>query len=208
MEAEELKKKKRPLLVNKTLIHDVKRDVDTGMFFSNLVMYFIILTAGVVLFPHGVHQIDTVEQAAGALKPVARKLAYYLFAAGVIGTGLLTIPVLCGSLSYIYSETFGWKGDLDKPLRKAKAFYAVVAVSLIVGLLINYIGISPIDALLYTAILYGITAPIMIVVVIRIGNNKKVMREFVNTRASNIKGWITFTIMTAAALFLLYTWLA
>jgi Mn2+/Fe2+ NRAMP family transporter len=178
------------------------------MFFSNLVMYFIILTAGVVLFPHGVHKIDKVEQAATALKPVAGQLAYYLFAAGVIGTGLLTIPVLCGSLSYIYSETFGWRGDLDKPLRQAKAFYGVITISLLLGLAINYIGISPIDALLYTAILYGITAPVMIAVVIRIANNKKVMKEFINTRRSNIMGWVTFSVMTIAALFLIYNWIS
>ncbi len=204
MEVEELKKGGRVVMVNKTLMKEVRKDVDVGMLFSNLVMYFTILTTATVLFQNGIHKIETVEQAAEALKPLAGDFAYYLFAFGVIGTGLLTIPVLSGSLSYIFSEAFGWKGGLDKSFRKAKPFYAVITISLLLGLAINYLGISPINALLYTAILYGITAPVMIAVILHIGNNKKIMKKFVNTRTSNVLGWVTFAIMGIAALFLLY----
>ena len=204
MEAEGARKKNSGTMIDKQLMNDVKKDVNTGMLFSNIVMYFIILTTGTVLFNNGIHKIDTVEQAANALKPVAGKLAYYLFALGVIGTGLLTIPVLCGSLSYIYSDSFGWKGNLDKPLKNAKSFYAVIIISLLLGLAINYLGISPIKALVYTAILYGITAPVLIALVIHIANNKVIMKKNVNTLKANILGWIAFGIMSVAALFLLY----
>ena len=205
MEVEELEQMPGKVIVNKRLLNDVKNDVNAGMFSSNLVMYFIILTTATVLFQNGIHKIDTVEQAAKALEPIAGKFAYYLFTIGVIGTGLLTIPVLSGSLSYIYSEAFGWKGSLNKKFGQAKSFYVVMIISLLLGLALNYLGISPIKALLYTAILYGITAPVMIAVVIHIANNPAIMKKFVNKRRSNIMGWITFALMTTAALFLLYT---
>lgn len=204
MEVEELKKNGGKIMVNKKLLGDVKQDVDTGMLFSNLVMYFIILTTASVLFQNGIHKIDTVEQAAQALKPLAGNFAYYLFAIGVVGTGLLTIPVLAGSLSYVFSEAFGWKGSLNKKFNQAKSFYLVIIVSLLLGLAINYLGISPIKALLYTAILYGITAPVMIGVILHIANNKTIMKTFVNKRRSNLLGWITLVLMSAAAIFLLY----
>ena len=175
------------------------------MLFSNLVMYFIILTAAIVLSQNGIHKIDTVEQAAQALKPIAGDFAYYLFAIGVIGTGLLTIPVLAGSLSYMFSEAFGWKGTLDKKFHQAKPFYAVIIAALILGFMINYLGFSPIKALLYTAILYGITAPVMIAIIMHIGNNKSIMEKFTNSARSNFLGWLTFSIMSLAALFLLYS---
>ena len=173
MEVEEMKHKKTQLVVNKRVMHDMKQDVDFGMLFSNLVMFFIILTAGTVLFNGGIHHIDTVEEAAKALKPLAGNSAYLLFAIGVIGTGLIAIPVLSGSLSYIITETFGWKQGLDKKFHEAKAFYIIIAISLILGLLLNYVGISPINALIYSAILYGLTAPVLIAIILHISNNKK-----------------------------------
>jgi NRAMP (natural resistance-associated macrophage protein)-like metal ion transporter len=204
MEVEEVKHKKRSLVVNKTIMRDMKEDVDVGMLFSNLVMFFIILTAGTVLFNGGIHQIDTVEQAAQALKPLAGNSAYLLFAIGVIGTGLLAIPVLSGSLSYIITETFGWKGGLDKKFHGAKAFYIIIAISLILGLSMNYIGISPIKALIYSAILYGLTAPVLIAIIIHIANNKKVMGKYTNGKTSNILGLVTLALMTFAAVILVY----
>ena len=149
MEVEE-KKHKKILVVNKRLISEMKKDVDFGMLFSNLTMFFIILTTGSVLFNGGIHQIETVEQAAQALKPLAGNAAYLLFAVGVIGTGFLAIPVLSGSLSYIITETFGWKGGLDKKFYQAKGFYMIISISLILGLSMNYIGVSPIKALIYS----------------------------------------------------------
>ena len=186
----------------------MKADVDFGMLFSNLVMFFIILTTGTVLFNGGIHQIDTVEQAARALKPLAGNFAYVLFAVGVIGTGFLAIPVLSGSLSYIITETFGWQQGLDKKFYEAKAFYIVIAISLISGLLMNEIGISPVKALIYSAILYGLTAPVLIAIIMHIANNKKVMGEYTNGRLSNIFGFATLLLMTTAAVAMIYLQLA
>ena len=204
VEVEEMKHKKNHLLVNKKLIHEMKQDVDFGMTFSGLVMYFIILTTGTVLFKGGIHQIDTVEQAALALKPLAGNMAYLLFAIGVIGTGLIAIPVLSGSLSYIFSETFGWEEGLDKKFHEAKGFYIIIAISLLLGLSLNYIGISPIKALIYTAILYGITAPVLIGIILHISNNKKIMGANTNDRITNILGMAALIIMTSATVALLY----
>jgi len=205
MAGEDMNHKKKHLIVDKRLIHSMNVDVYFGMFFSNLVMFFIILTTGTVLFNGGIHQIDTVEQAAQALEPLAGKGAYILFAVGVIGTGFLAIPVLSGSLSYIVSEVFGWEEGLDKKFHEAKPFYLVVAVSLILGLLINHVGISPIKALIYTATLYGITSPVIIAIVLHISNNKKIMGDHTNGPWSNILGITTFALMTISVLFLLYT---
>jgi NRAMP (natural resistance-associated macrophage protein)-like metal ion transporter len=204
MEVEEMKHKKNHLLVNKKVISEMKQDVDFGMSFSGLVMFFIILTTGTVLYQSGVRQIDTVEQAAQALKPLAGNFAYLLFAIGVIGTGLLAIPVLSGSLSYIITETFGWEQGLDKKFHEAKAFYIVIAISLVLGLSLNYIGISPIKALIYTAILYGITAPVLIAIILHVSNNKQVMGNFTNSKMSNILGLFALFVMTLAAVVLLY----
>jgi len=204
MEVEELKHKRKQLIVNKKMISEMKKDVDVGMFFSNVVMFFIILTTGTVLFNGNIHQINTVEEAAQALRPLAGEGAYILFAIGVIGTGFLAIPVLSGSLSYIFCETFGWKEGLDHKFNEAKPFYLIIAASLLIGLSLNYIGISPIKALIYSAILYGLTAPILIAIILHISNNKKVMKEFTNGKLSNILGWVTLMVMTACAAALVY----
>ncbi|MBK8485488.1 MAG: divalent metal cation transporter [Saprospiraceae bacterium] len=204
MEVEESKHRKHHLIVNKKIIHDINQDVDFGMSFSGIVMFFIILTTGTVLFNSGIHQIDTVEQAAMALKPLAGDAAYLLFAIGIIGTGLIAIPVLSGSLSYIITETFGWEQGLDKKFHEARAFYIIIAISLLLGLSLNYIGISPIKALIYSAILYGLTAPVLIAIILHISNNKKVMGKFTNGKIANILGFITMIIMTIAAGLLIY----
>ena len=208
MEVEKMKHRKKQLVINKRIMDAMKKDVDFGMMFSNIVMFFIILTAGTILFKGGIHQIDTVEQAAMALKPLAGNSAYLLFAVGVIGTGLLAIPVLCGSISYIITETFGWEQGLDKKFNEARAFYIIIALSLILGLLLNYIGISPIKALLYAAILYGLTAPVLIAIILHISNNKKIMGDYTNGKTSNILGFTALILMTVAAVILIYLQLA
>ncbi|MES2446357.1 MAG: Nramp family divalent metal transporter [Bacteroidota bacterium] len=228
MEAEDVKDVKRQIMVNKRLVtlngekksseEKKKRenrmmgllikkmglDVNLGMLLSNLIMFFTILATGTALYSQGIRQIDTVEQAAKALEPVAGKASYLLFALGVIGTGFLAIPVLSGSLSYIISETFGWKGSLDKKFNQAKPFYGVIIVSVTIGLLMNYIGISPVDALLYTAILYGLTSPVIIAILLHIANNKKIMGDYTNGRWSNILGVAAFLLMAVSAVFLIY----
>jgi NRAMP (natural resistance-associated macrophage protein)-like metal ion transporter len=203
IEVEEMNHR-RALMINKKIIHDMEQSVDFGMTFSGFVMYFIILTTGTVLYSAGMHQINTVEEAAMALKPLAGDLAYVLFAIGVIGTGLIAIPVLSGSLSYMFTETFGWKQGLDKKFHEAKGFYVIIAISLILGLSLNYVGISPIDALIYTAVLYGITAPVLIGIILHISNNREIMGEYVNSRISNVLGFAALIIMTLAAGALLY----
>ena len=129
---------------------------------------------------------------------------YLLFAIGIIGTGLIAIPVLSGSLSYIITETFGWEQGLDKKFHEAKAFYVIIAISLLLGLSLNYIGISPVQALIYTAILYGLTAPVLIAIILHISNNKKVMGKFTNSKTTNILGFSALIIMTFAAVTLVY----
>ena len=208
MEVEELQEKQKNqatvLVSSRRMYKDMRTDVNAGMFFSNIVMFFIILTTGAVLATGGVHKIDTVEQAAQALRPLAGDMAYYLFALGVIGTGLLAIPVLSGALSYIFSETFNLEMGLDKKFSDAKWFYVIIGISLIAGLSMNYLGISPVKALLYSAILYGLTAPVIIAMILHICNNKKIMGEHVNGKRANILGIATFILMTVAAVALLY----
>ena len=131
-------------------------------------------------------------------------MAYLLFAIGVIATGLIAIPVLSGSLSYIFTETFGWEQGLDKKFHEAKGFYVIISISLIVGLCLNYVGISPIDALIYTAILYGVTAPILIGIILHISNNKAIMGRHTNSRSTNILGIAALLIMLASALAYFY----
>ena len=204
MEAEDIKHRKKTIVVDKQVMNDMKQDVNVGMFLSNVVMFFIILTAATVLFKAGIHKIETVDQAAKALQPLVGKFAYLIFAIGVLGTGLLGIPVLAGSQAYMLAETFGWKAGLDKRFPQAKPFYISIIVSLMVGLSLNFIGISAIQALVYTAILYGLTAPVLIAVIMHIGNNKEIMGKNTNSKLSNILGGITLLLMTSAAVALLY----
>jgi NRAMP (natural resistance-associated macrophage protein)-like metal ion transporter len=204
MEAEEIGHNDKEVFVNKRILRDMTADVNIGMFASNLVMLFIILTTGVVLYNSGIRDVNTVEQAAKALEPLAGRFSYIFFALGVIGTGFLAIPVLTGSLSYMLAESFGWKEGLDKKFQEAPAFYIVIIFALLMGLLINVLGISPMKALIYTAILYGVTSPVMIAVVLHIGNNKKIMNNFTNSFLSNVLGMITFIVMTLAAVALIY----
>jgi hypothetical protein len=203
VEVEEMSVHKK-IIVNKRIIQEMEQDVDFGIGFSGFVMYFIILTTGTVLYKSGIHQIDTVEQAASALKPLAGDMAYWLFAIGILGTGLIAIPVLSGSLSYIFTETFGWEQGLNKKFHEAKGFYSIIALSLLVGLSLNYIGISPINGLIYTAILYGMTAPVLIAIILHISNNKEIMGENTNSTLSNVLGFAALVIMTLAAVALLY----
>ena len=196
--------RRKRIFVDKRTLDNMRSDVNMGMFFSNLVMFFVILTAGSVLYSAKMTQIDTVEQAARALKPLAGRLSYVLFALGVIGTGFLAIPVLAGSLSYMLAETFQFSMGLDKRFSEAKRFYGVIIVSLVAGLCMQFFGLSPVKSLLYTAILYGLTSPVLIAMILHIGNNKKIMGMHTNTPLSNFLGWMTLVLMTAAAVGLIW----
>lgn len=206
MEAEDQQHQtgRKKIFVNKRMLDEMRGDVNTGMFFSNLVMFFVILTAGSVLFAANIRQIDTVEQAAKALKPLTGNLSYALFTIGVIGTGFLAIPVLAGSVSYMLAETMQFSMGLDKKFNEARRFYGVIIVSLIAGLCMQLFGLSAVKALIYTAILYGLTSPVLIAMILHIGNNKKIMGEHTNTRLSNILGFVTLILMTAAAVGLIW----
>jgi Mn2+/Fe2+ NRAMP family transporter len=204
MEAEDMAHSKKKIMVDKSVLSSMKTDVNTGMFLSNVVMFFIILTAGSVLYNSGIRQIDTVDQAAKALQPLTGKLTSVIFTIGIIATGLLAIPVLAGSQSYMLAETFGWEAGLDKKFPQAKGFYVSIIISLLVGLSLDFLGISPVKALLYTAISYGLTAPVLIATILHVGNNKKIMKENTNSQLSNILGFITLALMTVAAVALIY----
>jgi NRAMP (natural resistance-associated macrophage protein)-like metal ion transporter len=201
MEVEEMEEKK--LIVDKKIIHEMQTDVKTGIFFSNLVFFFIILSTGTVLHSSGIKEIQTVDQAALALKPLAGKLTYLLFAVGVLGTGMLAIPVLAGSVSYMVSEAFSWKEGLNKKFGEAKGFYFIMILSILIAMSINFTGVSPVKALVVTAIIYGLTAPLIIFVILLVSNNKKIMGDYTNGRWSNILGATSLLLMIAAGIMLL-----
>jgi len=202
MEVEEVIERK--LVVDKRIIGAMRVDVDFGIAFSNLVFYFIILTAGTVLFNAGIYDVQTVEQAAQALRPLAGEMSYLLFTIGVIGTGFLAIPVLAGSLSYLMAEAFQMEEGFNKKFAEAKGFYIILIVAMVVSVLITGLGFSPVQSLIYAAVLYGLTAPVIIAIILHIANNKTIMGRFTNTRRSNVLGIITLIIMTLASGVLLY----
>ncbi len=201
-EVEEMRHKS--IVVNKRVMNDMKIDVDIGMLFSNVVMFFIILTTGTVLFNAHITQINTVDQAALALRPLAGSAAYLLFALGVFGAAFIAIPVLAGSLSYMYAEVLGSGAGLDKKFHQARSFYMVLIIALAVGLVMNLAGLSPIKMLIYSAVLYGLIAPILIFLILHICNNRSILAKYVNGRLSNALGIITFLIMAAVAVLFLY----
>lgn len=180
-------------------IRDLRVDTVVGMFFSNLVMFFIIMTTASTLGAHGIADIQSADQAAQALRPLAGEFAYLLFTAGIIGTGLLAVPVLAGSAAYAFSETFGWKEGLYRKFKQAHAFYGVIIVATLVGLLINFSSIPAFKMLYYTAMLNGICAPPLLILIMLISNNKKVMQNYTNGKVSNILGWSITVIMSIAA---------
>ncbi len=174
-------------------------DVLTGMFASNFIMYFIILTTAATLHAHGMVKIETAKQAAEALRPLAGDAAYLLFTLGLIGTGMLGVPVLAGSSAYAISEAAPWRGSLEKKPQGAKKFYAVLATSMVIGLAIDYTGLDAIKMLFWSAVLNGMLAPPLILLIVLLTSNPEIMGERVNSRTEKILGWFTFGIMTVAA---------
>jgi NRAMP (natural resistance-associated macrophage protein)-like metal ion transporter len=173
-------------------------DVTVGMLVSNLVMYFIILSTALTLHANGKTDISTGAEAAEALKPLAGDLAGLIFAVGMIGTGLLAVPVLSGASAYAISETLGWRQGLDEDWRRARPFYGVVALATIVGLVIPFTGVKPIDALFFTSVLNGVAAPFLLVVIMLAARNKKVMGNQTIGPVLTWLGWIVTIAMFAA----------
>jgi NRAMP (natural resistance-associated macrophage protein)-like metal ion transporter len=194
---------------DKATVKKMRVDVWSGMFLSNLVMFFIIAACGGVLFPNGITNIENASQAADALRPFAGNATYWLFALGIIGTGLLAIPVLAGSASYAVAESFRWREGLNRNLKQAYAFYGILIISMLVGLSINFMGFNPIKVLIYAAVANGIVAPIILLLIVRLSSNKKIMGQWANGRVTTLIGWLVTSLMAiagaAAIISLLYS---
>ena len=182
-----------------------KVDVLTGMFVSNFVMYFIILTTAASLHAHGVTDITTAQQAAEALRPLAGDRAYWLFSLGIIGTGMLSVPILAGSCAYAIAEAAAWRGSLDDRPKNARGFYAVLAVAVGVGLLLDFGGFDAVAMLFWSAVVNGVLAPPLIVLVVLLTSDPKVMGTRVNGRSLQLLGWTTAIVMAVAAAVMLVT---
>jgi NRAMP (natural resistance-associated macrophage protein)-like metal ion transporter len=169
-------------------------DVGVGAFFSNLVMFFIILTTAITLNRHGITRIETTRQAAEALRPLAGRFAATLFTLGIVGVGFLAIPTLAGSVAYAFAETFGLRQGLDKKLKRARAFYALILLSTGLGVGLDFIAINPVKALYWTAIINGLLAPFLLVAILVVASDKKLMQG----QPSSCLGWILVAITTVA----------
>jgi NRAMP (natural resistance-associated macrophage protein)-like metal ion transporter len=193
------------LPVSKEEIKEMRQDNNLGMFISNFVMFFIILVTGIVLHQNDVTSIDSVQEAANALRPLAGDGAYVLFAAGIIGTGFLAIPVLAGACGYIVSEMFDWKEGMNYKFKQARGFYEVICFCILIGLGLNISGIDPIQGMIWSAIVYGLTAPVLIAIILHIANREDIMGKWKNGWLSNTLGILGFIIMTIAAAALVIT---
>ncbi len=179
-------------------ITKMRVDIWSGMFFSNLAMFFIILTCAATLYNAGITNIQTAAEAATALRPLAGQYAFLLFAIGIIGVGLLGVPVLAGSASYALSESFGWKQGLYLKFKKARAFYGIIILSMAIGLGLNFVGLDPIKALIYSAVANGIVAPVILVLIVHMSDNQKIMGKRINGKTISAIGWITAMVMIVA----------
>jgi Mn2+/Fe2+ NRAMP family transporter len=185
-------------------LHACRTDVITGMFASNAIMYFIIVTTAATLHANGKTNIATAEEAAEALRPLAGAGAYWLFTLGLIGTGILAVPVLAGSCAYAIAEASAWRGSLDRRPRRAKKFYIVLAVAVALGIALNYAGLDAIKLLFAAAVINGVLAPPLILIVLLLTRDRKVMGDAVNSRSVAFLGWLTFAVMVVAAVGLFF----
>ena len=177
-----------------------KIDVGTGTFFSNFVMYFIILSTALTLHKHGITEIETSKQAAEALLPLAGKFAYLLYTAGLIGVGFLAIPTLAGSAAYAFAETFQWRQGLDQKLRHARAFYAVVIISTLMGIGLDFANVNPLKALFWTAVINGVLAPFLLIGILLVASDSVIMNKQPSSRLSLMVVGITALCMFGAAI--------
>jgi NRAMP (natural resistance-associated macrophage protein)-like metal ion transporter len=187
-------------------LRESRTDVVTGMFFSNLIMYFIILTTAATLHAHGKTTIATAQDAAEALRPLAGAGAYWLFSLGLIGAGMIGVPVLAGSSAYAVAEAAAWRGSLADRPGLSREFYAVIAAGLALGLALDYAGFNAVSMLFWSAVLNGVLAPPLIVIVLLLTGNPEVMGTRSNPRWMAVLGWITVAVMTAASVAMFATW--
>jgi NRAMP (natural resistance-associated macrophage protein)-like metal ion transporter len=180
-------------------IKNMRQDTFIGMGFSQAIMFCIVATAAGTFFRHGLFDIQSSAEAAQALAPLAGNMAALIYSIGIIGTGLLAVPVLSASASYALSEAYGWKEGLYKKFREAHGFYGIITVSTLIGLLINFIGINPIKALIWAAVLNGLVTPPLILIILKLANDKKAMGKWVNGRWSNVLGVLAFAVTTVSA---------
>ncbi|HUC79237.1 MAG TPA: Nramp family divalent metal transporter [Candidatus Saccharimonadales bacterium] len=190
---------------SKTQIKSMRVDVWSGMFISNLVMFFIIAACGSILFSHGITNITSAAQAAQALRPFAGNATYLLFAIGIIGTGLLAIPVMAGASAYAVSESIGKRQGLNSKLKQASAFYGIIIISMLIGLGLNFIGLDPIKALIYSAVGNGIVAPVILILILLIARSENIMGEWKNGKLSSTLAWILTFLMTVSGVAVIYT---
>jgi Mn2+/Fe2+ NRAMP family transporter len=181
----------------------IKWDTWSGMFYSDITAYFIILATAVTLNVSGITDINTAAQAAKALRPLAGEFAYLLFALGILGVGLIGVPVLAGSGAYALAEAMGWKEGLERKTKDARGFYGVIAVSVLVALVIQYSPIDPMKALFWSAVINGVVAVPLMVVIILLASKKSVMGEYTASRSLRVLGWIGTGVMALAALAML-----
>ena len=193
----------KKLIVKKGFIAKMRIDTTLGMFFSNLIMFFIILSTASTLHINSITQIQTASDAAQALRPLTGDFTFILFAAGIIGTGLLAVPVLAGSASYAIAETFNIKEGLYRKFKEAHGFYGIITIAIFIGLIINFLSIPPFQLLYYTAVANGVIAPPLMIIIMLMSNNKKVLGEHTNSRLTNILGWIITVIMFVCAISLI-----
>ncbi len=186
-------------------LKNMRVDVWSGMALSNVVMFFIIAACGALLFTHGITNITTAAQAAQALRPFAGSSSYFLFALGIIGTGMLAIPVLAGGSSYAFAESLHWKEGLYLKLKGAYAFYGIIIFSMLIGLGINFLGINPIKALIYSAVGNGLVAPVILFFIVRLSSNRHVMGEWTNRRYVTGIGWVITGIMALSGIAAIYS---
>ena len=179
-------------------VKKMRIDVWTGMFISNVVMFFIIATCAATLFSHGITTINTAADAASALRPLAGDQAFFLFAIGIVGTGLLSIPVLAGSAAYTIAESFKWRSGLYRKLKNARAFYGVIILSMLIGLGINFIGIDPIKMLIYSAVLNGLVSPVILFLIVQMTSNKKIVKERTSHPFIASLGWFITAVMVVS----------
>jgi NRAMP (natural resistance-associated macrophage protein)-like metal ion transporter len=177
-----------------------KLDVGVGTFFSNLVMYFIILTTALTLHPHGVTHIETTRQAAEALRPLAGRFAATLFTLGIVGVGLLAIPTLTGSAAYAFAETFHWRQGLDQKFKSARAFYGIIILSTFAGIVLDFAKVNPVKALFWTAVINGLLAPVLLVGILMVASDRKIMHNQCGSLLGRAVVGLTTALMFGAAI--------